>query len=184
MLIALWIANGGLLVLVFALLRRLQTLVHLLKSEAALRQAQQALLEQKQKETEHILSELEKTQDHLVRSTRLATIGKMAAQIAHEIRNPLGAIKNAAFFVGRKLPEQEVRAHENVELIQQEVGICVTIIENILSMTKIHPPRKSQLDLGAFVQEAFERLKVSERRTTARRALNVPLMADPEPFAL
>ncbi len=120
----------------------------------------------------------------VVESARLATIGKMAAQIAHEIRNPLGAIKNAAFFVGRKLPKQEVLAHEHVELIQQEVSICVTIIENILSTTKIHPPRKSPLDLGPFVHEAFERLKRSDPAGDGSEEIAFFFDGDPDPFSV
>lgn len=129
------------------------------RADEALKHAQQALIDQQRREHERVKAELERVQNHLVHSTRLATIGKMAAQIAHEIRNPLGTIKNAAFFVARKLPAEEILARENVERIQNEVSVCVEIIENILSITKIQPPRKSPLDLKPFVEEAFERLR-------------------------
>ncbi len=80
------------------------------RAEEALRQAQQALIDLQQKENERVKAELERVQHHLVQSTKLATIGKMAAQIAHEIRNPLGAIHNAAFFARRKMPATETRS--------------------------------------------------------------------------
>ncbi len=182
MLIALWILNGGLLLLVLGLLRRLRSMQ--VEADESLRQARRPLLQQELNETERIKAELEETQHHLVQSTRLATIGKMAAQIAHEIRNPLGTIKNAAFFVSRKLPAEEDRAHEHVALIQQEVGVCVTIIENILSITKIHPPRKSFLDLGPFVKEAFERLKASGAAGDRPEDLACVFVGDPDPFPL
>ena len=131
------------------------------RADQALEHAQKALIQQQRQENQRVTAELERVQDRLVQSTRLATIGKMAAQIAHEVRNPLGTIKNAAFFVGRKLPKEETIAHENLDRIRSEVAVCVEIIENILSITKIQPPRKSPLELKPFVEEAFARLRES-----------------------
>lgn len=153
-------------------------------AEEALRKAQEAILDLKQKKHEQVLAELERVQDRLVQSTKLATIGEMAAQIAHEIRNPLGAIHNAAFFARRKMPAAETLAHENLALIEREVAVCVSIIENILSITRLKPPRKAMFDLGPFAQEAFARLKRSENDGPNLEGVHCIYDGDPDPFPL
>ena len=49
-------------------------------------------LEERSQELEQALTDLRASQEALIRSERLATIGEMAAQIAHEVRNPLNAL--------------------------------------------------------------------------------------------
>lgn len=154
------------------------------RADIALNQAQQALIDQQQQETGRVKAELARMQDRLVQSTRLATIGRMAAQIAHEIRNPLGTIKNAAFFIGRRLPKEEARALGNVERIHREVSVCVEIIENILAITKIQQPKKNPLELKPFVADAFERLRQNELPESRRDGLSCRYEGDPEPFTI
>ena len=49
-------------------------------------------------------AELEKVKDELVVKTRLATIGQVAASIAHDLRNPLSVLRNAEYYLRRHLP--------------------------------------------------------------------------------
>src|SRR5262249_7174525 len=46
---------------------------------------------------------LKEAQDEIVRKGKLAQLGQLTATVAHEIRNPLGAVRTAAFLVERKL---------------------------------------------------------------------------------
>lgn len=61
--------------------------------EEAIR-AQQALVDQQRREKERIEAELARTREELIRTTRLATIGQVSASIAHDLRNPLGSVRN------------------------------------------------------------------------------------------
>ena len=54
-------------------------------------------------ETRRAYDELKSTQEKLIRTERLAAVGELAAQIAHEIRNPLGAISNSVGVLRRDL---------------------------------------------------------------------------------
>jgi len=56
------------------------------------------LLDQQHHETERVEARLAKVRDELVRTSRLAAIGQVAASIAHDLRNPLGAAGNACYF--------------------------------------------------------------------------------------
>ena len=57
-----------------------------------------------------LIQELRQTQERLVRSEKLATIGELSAAIAHEIRNPLGTIRNAVYYIGDQLQNSQLLA--------------------------------------------------------------------------
>ncbi len=79
-----------------AILARTEELANRERAEDAARTAQEQLLEQQRSETQRVQVDLEKARAGLVTKTRLASIGQVAASIAHELRNPLGAARNAA----------------------------------------------------------------------------------------
>ena len=83
------------------------------RAEEDIREAQQQLLERQRHETELAEAKLDALRTQLVDQTRLATIGQMSASIAHEIRNPLGAVRNAAYYLKRHVskdtPNSEAR---------------------------------------------------------------------------
>ncbi|HIF00525.1 MAG TPA: hypothetical protein EYQ63_26855, partial [Fuerstia sp.] len=64
------------------------------------------LRDRQHRETELAENKLEKLRTKLVRQTQLATIGQMTASIAHEIRNPLGAVRNAAYYIKRHISSE------------------------------------------------------------------------------
>ena len=76
------------------------------QAEQALRKAEEQLLSHQQRENELAEAKLEKLRQQLVDKTRLATIGQMTASVAHEIRNPLGAVRNAAYFLNTSIYAQ------------------------------------------------------------------------------
>ncbi len=82
-------------------------------------------------------AELRLVQQELVARERLATIGQVAGSIAHEIRNPLGAIRNAAYFLkltaGDKLTG---KAAKHLEIISDEIDRCNRIITGLLDFVQ------------------------------------------------
>ncbi len=75
-------------------------------------------------------------------------------------------------------------AHENLELVEREVAVCVNIIENILSITRLQPPRKTLMDLGPFAIEAFTRLKQSEMDGHDLEQVSLVYDGHPDPFPI
>jgi PAS domain S-box-containing protein len=79
--------------------------------------------ESSRRQHERVAEELEKAKGELILRTRLAAIGQMSAQIAHEMRNPLGAVSNAVYYLKRHVPASEQKWSDYLSLIDSEVAI-------------------------------------------------------------
>ncbi len=123
---------------------------------------QRALFDQQRSETESIQRELSQAKDELVRSTRLATLGQITAQIAHDLRNPLGSIRNAAYFLHGELQNAAPDLKEFVEIIREETETCTTFISNLLEATQPRAPSPTRVDLLPLVKAAFKRLRAPD----------------------
>ncbi len=83
-------------------------------------------------------SQLEKSQESLLQAEKLALVGKLAAGVAHSIRNPLTSVKMRLFSLGRHLnltPTQK----EDLEVISQEIRHIDTIVRSFLEFSR--PPK-------------------------------------------
>jgi PAS domain S-box-containing protein len=145
------------------------------QAEEALRTAQAQLLEQHRHEKEHVEAELARTRDVLVRQTRLAAIGELAAGIAHDLRNPLGAIRNACHLIKRRVPAEDRKGVEYVRIVEEEVTASDRIISNLLEIARGKLPSKASVSLASVVEKAFQQARPA---STIRRRLAF----DPDPF--
>jgi signal transduction histidine kinase len=95
---------------------------------------------------------LKNTQEELLESEKLASVGKMAAVISHEIRNPLAAIKNSAgIFKRHALLSPEDR--ELLGIIGKEISRLDGFITDFLEFAKPHPLQMEMTDLNGVIEE-------------------------------
>ncbi|PKP02452.1 MAG: hypothetical protein CVU11_11760, partial [Bacteroidetes bacterium HGW-Bacteroidetes-6] len=141
------------------------------------KQMELALLNREKQEKELVERELAKTQDALVRSTRLAAVGQISATIAHDLRNPLGAVRNAAYYLKRKLSNVEPKVFNYFNIIDGEIETADKIISNLLQMAKVKEPEKVQNDFREVIA-----LATGEQYAKLNIAITVQL--DKEPFIL
>ncbi|MEO2016198.1 MAG: ATP-binding protein [Fuerstiella sp.] len=113
------------------------------------------LRDRQRRETELAENKLDQLRRKLVRQTRLATIGQMTASIAHEIRNPLGAVRNAAYFIKRYIHVDNPKLPQHLEIIDQEVEVVDHVIRDMLEMARSTEPIKESFDLSEVVQKIF-----------------------------
>src|SRR5208283_4850869 len=81
--------------------------------------------------------ELEQSREHLLQSEKLAQIGKLAAGIAHSVRNPLTSVKMRLFTLERTL-SLSAAEKEDFEVISEEISNIDTIVRNFLEFSR--PP--------------------------------------------
>jgi signal transduction histidine kinase len=94
-----------------------------------------------------------------VRQERLRTAGRLAAEIAHQIKIPLGIITNAAFCLNRAVHEGETAVDEQIQIIREEVDRADQIITELMGYAQLAEGKVERLDvaeeLDAAVQEVF-----------------------------
>ncbi|MFZ1935666.1 MAG: ATP-binding protein [Thermoguttaceae bacterium] len=101
----------------------------------------------------------------VVRSEQLASVGFLAAGVAHEINNPLASIAMCAESLENRFreildqsdPEQAVAANY-LRMIQTEAFRCKGITEKLLDFSRIGPGRRERTELGELVQGVIEML--------------------------
>ena len=100
--------------------------------------------------------ELRDVQDQLVKKEKLAILGKLAGGVGHELRNPLGAIKNAAYFLDMALEKPDPDVKEMIKLINKEVARSEDIISSLLDFAR---PKTLTLTKEVFTTAVNEALK-------------------------
>jgi signal transduction histidine kinase len=94
-----------------------------------------------------------------VRQERLRTAGRLAAEIAHQIKNPLGIITNAAFCLRRAVHDGETAVDEQIQIIREEVDRADQIITELMGYAQLAEGKVERLEvaeeLDAAVQEVF-----------------------------
>jgi PAS domain S-box-containing protein len=92
-------------------------------------------------------------QNQLQRNQHLSSIGRLAASVAHEIKNPLGAIRNAIYYIRDSLtkkitPENDPQLKVILKLAEEEVDSAVMIIEELLDFSRVVQlvPRKININ--------------------------------------
>jgi len=170
--------------LVGAMIERSRAEADLRRAVAAERLAQQQLLDQQRLEKEHVETELAKVREELVRKTRLAAVGQVSASIAHDLRNPLGAVRNAAYYLKRRVPEDDPELPEFLQIIDDEVANADRIISTLLELTRARPVDKQTVELCLLVDDAFGRIEDADgvRCRISTSPDPFPIQADPVQF--
>lgn len=91
-----------------------------------------------------------------VSAERLATIGKVAGGIAHELRNPLNVIKTSVYFLlnAKNAPAEKKQTH--LERIERQVGLADGVITALNDFARLPAPQLLPLGVGACLREVLE----------------------------
>jgi PAS domain S-box-containing protein len=137
---------------------RITHLVGIIHDITALKAAEEALkasnevLEQRVAERTHALAA---AQHELLRKERLAVLGQLTGGLAHQIRNPLGAITNALFLLKRQLGAQAEETASLVRIIEEECWTANRIITDLLDYARVREPQRVPTALGALVDSVL-----------------------------
>lgn len=131
-----------------------------------------------QREANDLRRALERKDEELKRNARLAMLGETAAALAHEVRNPLGAMR---LFNG--LLAQEVADNSSASELCQQLGNCITaldgVVTNILFFAKDAPFNLAPLNLHALITAVGEQAM----RMSPQMTISFSLQAE-NPFIL
>jgi signal transduction histidine kinase len=109
------------------------------------------------KELETALGELREAQEALVRKEKLATLGLLAGGVGHELRNPLGVMTNAIYYLGAVMKEAPAEIKEYLEILRTQIALSEKIVGDLLDFARIKPPQWETVSLSQIVDAQLAR---------------------------
>ncbi len=122
-------------------------------------------------------SELEKSRETLLQAEKLALVGKLAAGVAHSIRNPLTSVNMRLFSLGRAL-RLEGPQKDDFEVISDEIRHIDTIVQNFLEFSRRPRLRMQKLNPSNIVDATLQLLR------HRLKSYNVEIEVDRDPAPL
>ena len=127
----------------------------LAQEEIAQRRAAEETLRAYTEDLESLVEErtraLRQAQEKALRQEKLALVGRMAASISHELRNPLGVITNAIYYLKMILQSDNPKVHEYLTLIEEQARKASHIAGGLLDFSRPQPPQPATLHLSDFL---------------------------------
>jgi signal transduction histidine kinase len=103
-------------------------------------------------------TELERSKEHLLQSEKLVMVGKLAAGMAHSIRNPLTSVKMRLFSLRRILDMTDTQK-EDLDVISEEIRHLDSIVGNFLEFSRPPKLKKQRISPSDVVDMALELLR-------------------------
>jgi len=101
---------------------------------------------------------LEEAREFWLREGQLRSAGRLAAEITHQIKNPLAIINTAAYSLRRALGDARADGVRQVEIIQEEVERSDRIITQLMGYAKLAEGHVERLDVTAELDEAIKQV--------------------------
>jgi len=150
-------------------------------------QSRDQTLEQYRSNLEELVNErtreLEAAQKELVSKEKLAVMGTLSAMVSHEIRNPLGTIRNTIFNIKQLISKNNYELEPELDRMERNVVRCDHIIEELLDFTRLQERSFEPVKIDPWLNELIEEQSVPEEITvTLNLKAQVVVYIDYESF--
>jgi two-component system NtrC family sensor kinase len=136
----------------------------------------------------YLLSELKETQEGLIRSEKLSSLGKLAASIAHEVNNPLSGVLVYTQLLNKKISADEFNKEAALNYLgkmESELTRSTKLVRNLLDFARQSPPTLKETDINDVIKQSLElvvaQVKQNDIKVIREFSPTLPsLMADPD----
>jgi signal transduction histidine kinase len=158
----------------------LVALLNAVRKEATRRQAAEESLSKLNEELEARVQvktgQLLAAQDELVRSEKLAVLGQVAGSVGHELRNPLGVMSNAVYFLQTVLSGADDSVKEYLNIIKGEIAASERIVSDLLDSVRTKPPQPENTGVRELLEQTLGKCAVP---ATVAVKLDIPETLSP-----
>ncbi len=141
------------------LAKTFNSMINDLKAARAQREKWTQMLE---KEIEKKTEEIQKTHNNLIQTEKLASLGRMAAGVAHEINNPLTGVVTFAHLLKKRFPADSSEA-DDLNVIIEQSERCSKIIKNLLTFARATPSEKGKVSINDLLNRTVFMVKNQEK---------------------
>ena len=139
-------------------------------------------VEKRTGELRKALNELKKSQDQLIHSEKMASVGRLAAGMAHELNNPVGAVRNYIQDMLEDIPADSP-LWERLMRVEKATGRCKRIVSDLLAFARENKESK-MVDINGIIEKTLEgaQEEISNPKITISKELEPDLpevKADP-----
>jgi len=129
---------------------------HLRRSDNEIRRLNEGLELKVAERTRQLLD----AQQELVQKEKLATLGQIAGVVGHELRNPLGVMSNAVYFLQAVLTDADDTTREYLGIIKEEITRAEQIIAELLDSVRTKPPHPENIAVGDLFPACMEKCTI------------------------
>ncbi|HXT69461.1 MAG TPA: ATP-binding protein [Vicinamibacterales bacterium] len=101
--------------------------------------------------------ELKNAQESLARRERLAIIGHLASSVGHEIRNPLGVMANAVFYLESIQPDAPPEVRQYLGILRRQIALSTKIVNDLLDLSRTSPTHRQDVSVGHLLSEQLQK---------------------------
>ena len=114
-------------------------------------------------ELEETVKQLQEAQDKITRQEKLAVLGQLAGGVGHELRNPLGVISNAVYFLKTVLIEADELTIEYLDRIANHVQEADKIVDDLLNLSRTRTVERQPVAVAELIFDALQRCPAPEQ---------------------
>ncbi|MBN1385200.1 MAG: response regulator [Elusimicrobia bacterium] len=131
--------------------------------------------------TKKAVKKLRILQAQLLKSERLAALGKMAAVVAHEIRNPIASIRASAQRISKQFSASDLGNNKYIRYIIEETDRLGSVVKNILTFSKSPEPHLIPNDINKLINDVLyflsAEIKLAKVKITKKLEQSLPMVS-------
>jgi len=127
------------------------------------------------------VSEIRQLEKRMAHQDKLATLGRMASTLAHEIRNPLQTISQAADIMQ---PAQSEQDREMRFIMQEEIERLKRLVSDILGYVQPFQPRDSRVNIAELIASSIQKVDIHQKLGLMSRCKVKEVCLDKDHFRL
>ncbi|MDP3580455.1 MAG: ATP-binding protein, partial [Ignavibacteria bacterium] len=127
--------------------------------------------------------ELKEANEELVRKEKLAVLGQLTAVVGHELRNPLGTIRNSIYEMNERLRGKNSGLEKALDRAERNIIRCDTIIEELLDYAREREHTTERLLIDEWVDGFLDEITIPEKIKLVRKLnAGIEVNINPESF--